>query len=307
MTARGARRKRSGCPMAHRAVWCLVFAVLFAMAPPTRAVAAVSAAPGAGGMLPTERDDALEDEAEACRHQPDAFYVPADPQGLLFWWYCRDATSLFGDGYHPLGYWDDDDAVNLDDPDNWNDWMSQHSVAGNLVDFSQIKDEPCKTWENRGEDEYDLEESQCASIKKLKTHQSPCDQWWDIIKSVQGQQDVEALNTDRDGALISICRSHQAHFQVAWAPPGPVEDNKAYSRYSFAAPQEITKPIGEILAIGEWVALVAGVLGILCCAAKLAVAYQNGLAETGAGMVIVLGSISLAMSAAAIASLVLKG
>ncbi|WP_436788958.1 hypothetical protein, partial [Yinghuangia sp. YIM S10712] len=295
------------------AVWVLVLTVVAVLTPPIQASAQTPARASSASVarLPADENDALEPRAQACRHQPDAFYVPKDPEGNWFWWYCRDSVGLFGDGFSPLGtfegdfggLWGNNKKVNQDQPDNWNEWMSKYATAGNLVDFTKLVDEPCETW-NRAE--LDLEQPQCAKIKTLAARQSPCDQWWDLIKSVQGQPDVEPLDTARDGGLISICRGHQAHFQRAWAAP-KIEDSKTYDRYDFSAPDEITKPMGQLVSIAQWVALVAGVLGVLFSAAKLAVAYQNGFGEAATGIVIVLGSVSLAMSALALASLFLVG
>ncbi|UGQ12295.1 hypothetical protein LO772_01400 [Yinghuangia sp. ASG 101] len=273
-------------------VWVLVLSVIAALAP-ARADDAFD-------------EDSHTDAAEACRHQPDAFYVPKDPQGNWFWWYCRSETSIYGNEYSPFG-WSDSSDINADDDDNWEDWMAKHLVSGNLVDFSQLKEEPCVTWEVRNpETEGDLSDAQCAKIKTLGMRQSPCDQWWDLIKSVQYQRGVEPLDVERDGALISICRVHQAHFQRSWSQR-PLVDTNEYDRYQFSAPPEISQPISQILSIAQWVALVAGVVGVLSCAAKLAVGYQNGFGETATGIVVVLGSICLAMSAMALASLVLIG
>lgn len=308
-TRRRGRRTRERGP-ARAAVLALVFALIGVLVPPVGASPAAGASAASVPRFPMDDNDALEPRAQACRHQADAFYVPRDPEGHWFWWYCRDDVGLFGDGFSPLGTFEGDwglwnnKQVNQDQPHTWNEWMGKYATPGNLVDFTKLVDEPCETWNRAGG--LDLEQRQCAKIKTLTARKSPCDQWWDLIREVQGEPDVEPLDTVRDGRLISICRTHQAHFQRAYAPAN-IKDSKTYDRYDFSAPAEISRPIGEIINIGQWVALVAGVLGVLFSATKLAVAYRTGVGEAATGIVIVLGSVSLAMSALAIATLILIG
>lgn len=270
---------------------------------------AMVAAPSAvGADFPAERDDALRPEAEKCRKQPDAFYVPADPRGHWFWWYCRADPALSGDGFGPLPFGYLDKLVNRDQPDNWEEWNKKYSTASGLVNFQALDREPCDTWDNAKQlnGSFDMTKERCAKIKQIAARASPCDQWWDVIKNAAGKPDVEPLDTARDGKLIAKCNSDQTVFRRAWAPP-KIKDDREYSPYDFSAPEEVTGPLGEVLGIAQWVAMVAGIFGVLICAAKLAIAHRNGYEEPAHNVLLIMGSVSVAMSAMAIASMIVVG
>ncbi|NUU26461.1 MAG: hypothetical protein HOV68_33895 [Streptomycetaceae bacterium] len=293
----GRRRARN---LRWAVAWLLLATVVVALAPPARA--AGPAAARAPVLLPAEDDDALEDAAKACRSEPDTFYVPRDPHGEWFRWYCRqDGDGLSGDGFRPVGYAPTDKQLrNTDQPDNWDDWVGEHGSPTGMVRFTDLHDEPCSTWKN------DPKDLQCAKIKGLTSRQSPCDQWWDHIRAVQGRPGVEPLNTAKDGGLISKCRSDNALFQRGWNPPRMV-DNNTYDPYDFSAPSSIAGQLGPIIGVAQWVALVAGVFGVLGCAAKLAIAYRNGIEEAATGVLIVMGAVAMAVSATSVATLLLVG
>ncbi len=264
--------------------------------------------PAAAAGFPRENDDALSERAQ-CRHENDAFYVPRDAQGEWFWWYCRDAqySGMRGDGFRPLSNDQREHGrVNQDQPKHWEDWMAKYANATGLVDFGKLGQEPCDVFDAHSGD---LEPRQCARLKILQPRQSVCDQWWDLIKLLQNERDrtdIQPLDTAKDGRLVAQCRADQAKLQKAYAPL-KIEDPNLYNRYDFTAPDEIEGPIDDVLDIGQWVVLVLGVFGVLICAGTLTVAYKDGTEEAAMGIVVVLGGVSLATSAAAVAAILLTG
>lgn len=300
MNLRGAARKRLRASAFVRALaGAAALAACVGLLPPSSAAAA---------GYPRYNDDALEERAQ-CRHENDAFYVPRDAQGEWFFWYCRDDTysGMRGDGFRPMSKAQvDKGKVNQDQPKDWEDWFAKYANPNGLVNFKRLGEEPCTTFDRHSGD---LEERQCAHFKELLPHQSVCDQWWDLIKELQSdvdKTDVQPLDTAKDAKLVATCRAEQAKFEKSYLPLN-VEDPKSYDRYDFSAPEELEGPIHDVLGIGQWVVLVLGVFGVLMCAAKLATAYKDGTGEAATGIVVVLGAVSLAMSAGAVATVLLAG
>lgn len=250
-------------------------------------------------------NDALEPTA-GCRKNDDAFYVPRDTRGEWFWWFCRDENDTMGDGFGPLANSEGEHEVNQDQKASWSDWAPHNAAANGMVKFSQLRSEPCQTWETKKRitPNFDLDRRQCADVTKLLSRQSPCDQWWSLIHNLQGQQGVERVNTVKDGRRIATCRSVTAVFLRAWNPP-KVVDTKSYSRNDFTAPGALAQELGGVIGLGQWVALSAAVIGVIACAAKLAVAYRSGFEEAGSGILVAMVGALLAISAVGISRMLL--
>src|SRR5580692_5109617 len=74
------------------------------------------------------------------------------------------------------------------------------------------------------------------------------------------------------------------------------------------APPGLTAPVTTIIAWGKWGVLVCGVAGLLICSGKMAIGHRNRAtfaADGASGVPWVLGGLSLAAVAAAIAGVFL--
>jgi hypothetical protein len=75
------------------------------------------------------------------------------------------------------------------------------------------------------------------------------------------------------------------------------------------APPGLTRPVTTIIAWGKWGVLVCGMAGLLICAGKMAIGHRNRAtfaADGATGVPWVLGGLSLAAVAAAVASVFLR-
>ncbi len=75
------------------------------------------------------------------------------------------------------------------------------------------------------------------------------------------------------------------------------------------APPGLTRPVTTLIAWGKWGVLVCGMAGLLICAGKMAIGHRNRAtfaADGATGVPWVLGGLSLAAVAAAIASVFLQ-
>ncbi|WTW97665.1 hypothetical protein OG216_31895 [Streptomycetaceae bacterium NBC_01309] len=252
-------------------------------------VAAARAGPP--NLLPAD------DDMHECAGRDDSFYVPEDTAGSRFLWYCRNGKQ--GSGFRPTTR--ESDWVNDKDDDmSLGRWAARNGSPDGSVDFAKLRDEPCDTF--RGGN--GLERRQCLNLHGLRTEraQGVCTQWRKLIDDLSrtDPQNVPSYNAAQDGAVISQCDTDNPVLTAAYRVKPRVDSNQ-YSRTDFSAPPGVTKPLGELLSVGTWIALCASVVGIVISAGRLALARSRGVGETAQGALVVLAASVLAGSSTALA------
>ncbi|MEU8133625.1 hypothetical protein [Streptodolium elevatio] len=250
-----------------------------------------SDAPARPNLLPAD------DDMHECAGRDDSFFVPEDTAGSRFLWYCRNGKQ--GSGFRPTTR--ESDWVNDKDDDmSLGRWAARNGSPDGSVDFAKLRDEPCDTF--RGGN--GLERRQCLNLHGLRTEraQGVCTQWRKLIDDLSRSdpQNVPPYNDAQDGAVISQCDTDNPVLTGAYRVK-PRMDSNQYSRTDFSAPPGVTKPLGELLSVGTWIALSASVVGILISAGRLALARSRGVGETAQGAFVVLAASVLAGSSTALA------
>lgn len=289
-------------------ITALPIAVGLSTATPAVASVQSSAATARPGLWPTDDRDNPD-----CRHFHDTIYIPRDTQGYAFNFYCRD-------GYHHGIYRHDDgpkvcgkDKGVFKDVTPLKDWANKHTSATGTVDFGQLCEEPCNTMTKSAKDDthFDLTFAQCAQIRHLSIGESPCQQWKKLVDSLVGQDNGEKADgvkvqpwQDTDVENVSFCDSDNPIFQKAYRVP-VWDDPKTYDRYDFTAPDSVSQYINPIVGIATWLGISAGVIGVLICAGRMALAHRTGGEEPLTGMFWVMGACVMIGSASGIVGMVL--